>query len=82
MSRISEFRSVRIFDIALFDLILAIIGTIIVFFLINKMFRLSFSKRKIITAGVLLTIPIGIVFHYLFSINTTLNYKLGLSKSR
>ena len=66
---IKELRSWRINGIALFDVISSIIGMII------AADYIGISK----TNAALLAIPIGVLVHYIFGINTTLNYKLGLS---
>jgi hypothetical protein len=75
----SNLRSYRIFGIALFDLISSIIGLIIILLVARKYHFSSLQKKPFIVAGILLAIPLGIVFHIIFGINTTLNYKLGLS---
>ena len=66
---IKTLRSWRISGIALFDVIASIIGMIIIADYLN------ITK----TTAALSAIPIGIVVHYVFNTNTTLNYKLGLS---
>lgn len=72
-------RSHKIFGIAIFDLTLSVIGMIIIF---TAAWYFSFKNLelwKFILAAILLTIPVGIVFHIIFGVNTFLNYKLGLS---
>ena len=69
MSLIQTFREHRIGGISLFDLILAIIA-------MELLFRYYNYKKW---TGALYTIPIGILTHAIFGINTTLNYKLGIS---
>mgnify|MGYP001574255963 CR=1 FL=1 len=69
MSLLHTLRTPRVFDIALFDLILSIIGVEILFS------YFGYAKYT----GVFLTLPIAILFHYIFNINTELNYKLGIS---
>jgi len=66
---INDLRKPRIAGIALFDLILAIVGTALIFE--------YFGYTK--TQGALFAIPIGIVTHYILGIDTTLNYYLGIS---
>ena len=73
---IKYLRSFRIWGVALFDLISAFIGTIVVFVLLRKK---NIPVSHYVIAALVLTIPIGIVAHVLFRVNTTLNYKLGLS---
>ena len=70
MDLIKKLRSPRIFGIAIFDLLQAIIITAYLFEKYGYDYRL----------GALLSIPIGIIIHYVFNIKTTLNYYLGLSE--
>jgi hypothetical protein len=69
MSLIQTLRTPRIFDIALFDLILSIVA-------IEILFRYMWKVEYL---GAALAVPIGILIHALLGINTTLNYKLGIS---
>lgn len=70
MTTLSEIRSVRVFDLALFDLLLAFIGT-------EYVFRYLGASPYV---GIILAVFIGIIIHYWLNIPTTLNYKLGLSE--
>jgi hypothetical protein len=79
MSSISSLRSYRIFGIALFDLISAMIGLVIIFLIAKHYHFPNLSSIPFILAGILLAIPVGITFHIIFGTNTSLNYKLGLS---
>ena len=75
----NNLRQYKIFGLAAFDLILAILGMLVIF-LIAK--RVHFPKLPVwpfVAAAVLLTLPVAITFHILFGVNTALNYKLGLS---
>ena len=74
-----EIRKYRISGIALFDLILAFLGTIIIFLIVWKWKFPELNSWKFVIAAILLAIPIGIFFHVIFGINTTLNNRLGLS---
>lgn len=79
MVSISELRKPRIFGIAIFDLVSSIIGTIIIFVIAWRYHFREKSVLPFILAGILLSVPIGIVFHVIFGTNTTLNHRLGLS---
>ena len=70
MGIIKKLRDPRIIGIAIFDLLLAIIITSYIFYKLGYDYKL----------GALLSIPFGIIIHYLFGIETTLNYYLGISK--
>jgi hypothetical protein len=70
MSLIQTLRKPRIYGFALFDLLTSIIAT-------EFIFRQLGSDKWI---GASLAIPIGIIVHLFLGINTTLNYKLGLSE--
>ena len=72
-------RSYKIFGLSAFDLIASLIGMIIIFFIAYKIYFHNLDLWKFILAAVILTIPVGILFHVIFGVNTTLNYKLGLS---
>jgi hypothetical protein len=76
---IRQIRKYRIFGIALFDLVLSFIGTILLFLLLKKWHFYHLQTFPFVFAAIVLAIPIGIVFHLVFGINTTLNYYLGLS---
>ena len=70
MTLIKKLREPRIIGIAIFDLLLAIIITAYIFYKLGYDYKI----------GVLLSIPLGIIIHYLFGIDTTLNYYLGISE--
>ena len=76
-----KIRSVRIFGIALFDLSLAIVGTVALMLLFWYVHYRDLKWWPFVIAGILLAVPLGIFFHVAFGINTTLNHKLGLSRS-
>jgi hypothetical protein len=76
---LQSLRSHRIFGIALFDLLSSIVGMIILFIIFREIHFKNLSLYPFIVAGILLAVPIGIVFHVIFGTNTTLNYFLGLS---
>jgi hypothetical protein len=70
MSLIKKLREPRIIGIALFDLLLAIIITAYIFCKLGYDYKL----------GIILSVPIGIIIHYIFNIKTTLNYYLSISE--
>ena len=68
-------RSFRIFQIAMFDLVLAFLG-------LYYAFRWGFPQRPkhfYLSWTVLLVLPVSVLSHYLLSIHTMYNYYLGLS---
>lgn len=77
---IEKLRSYKIFDIAMFDLILGMVGLILLFIFSQQKWFPELDIKSFVLAAILLTIPLGIIFHVLFGIDTALNYKLGLSK--
>lgn len=79
MSFISNLRKYRIFGISWFDLITSMIGLIIIFLIAKHFHFKNLKSLNFIIAGILLAIPVGIVFHVIFGTNTSLNYNLGLS---
>lgn len=76
MSFITYIRSYRLFDIALFDLITAIIGLYLV---IKWTFPNRQSSFHWSWTAVLL-LPVSIISHLVFKTPTTLNFYLGLSE--
>lgn len=72
-------RSFRLFGIALFDLISAFLGMIIISLILRKFMFNSVSVEKTVLIAVLLTLPIGIVTHYVIGTKTTLNGYLNLN---
>ena len=67
---IQTLRQPRIFKLAIFDLLLAVVAMAFIFH------RLGYSPYT----GIALTIPVGIIVHYILGINTQLNYQLGISE--
>jgi hypothetical protein len=70
----------RLLGISITDLLIGMVAMIIVFLLAH---HFHFKEMKIwpfIVAAILLTIPVGIVFHIIFGVNTQINYVLKLSQ--
>jgi hypothetical protein len=76
---LKQLRSHRIFGIAIFDLVLSVIGMIVIFLIAKNAHFKQLKTWPFILAAILLAIPVGIVSHILVGTNTNLNYKLGLS---
>lgn len=76
---IATLRSYRIYGIALFDVIASVIGMLIIMYFVHDHYYPELPLTNFMITGIVLTIPIGIAFHLLFGVNTTLNYYLGLS---
>lgn len=68
-SLIKKLREPRVFDIAIFDLASAVIGTE----LIAR--YLGYPPYT----GALAAVPLGVAAHWAFNVDTELNYKLGIS---
>lgn len=79
MSTLQNLRKYKIFKISLFDLITAFIGMVLIALLLHRLFFRDKSVWLFVIIALLATIPLGILVHYIFHVNTTLNYKLGLS---
>jgi hypothetical protein len=78
---IKQLRSHRIFNISLFDVIMAWLGMYFFFVLYQKIKPIDYPD--IYDPGMKATmffIPISIISHAMFDIPTELNYKLGISK--
>lgn len=68
-------RSFRVFDIAVFDFVMAFIG---IYFLFKWWFP-QHPKSFHLSWTVLLVLPVSVLTHLLFSTHTMYNYYLGLS---
>lgn len=80
MVTLAQLRGPRIFGLAIFDLVSALIGMVIIFLVAKAYHFPHLDAGPFVWAAVLLTLPTGILFHVLFGVNTQLNYDLGLSK--
>ena len=76
---LKQLRSYRILNIAMFDVVTSIVFLAFIFIVAQRHYYPKLDWKKFIIAAVLLAIPIGIVFHILFGVNTQLNYIMGLS---
>jgi hypothetical protein len=76
---LQNFRSYKIFGLAIFDLSISFIFMIVIFMVAWRTHFKRLKWWKFLLAAILVTIPIGITFHVLFGVNTQLNYDLGLS---
>ena len=72
-------RSFRIYNIAMFDVIVSIIGLIIICLISRDRYWPRKDWKPFVGIAIFYAIPIGIVTHIIFGVNTQLNYKLGLS---
>lgn len=66
---------------AIFDLVTGVIGTVVLLLIAKAKHYPDLPATPFVVAGVLLTLPIAIFVHILFGVNTSLNYRLGLSKA-
>lgn len=82
MVSIDELRKFRIFGVSMFDFILGAVGLIIVFLIARAYHFPNLSVWPFVIAAIVLTIPVGIVFHVVFGTNTTLDSNLGLSYAK
>lgn len=76
---IQDLRKHKLFGLAIFDLVISLIFIIALFMISWKIHFKKLQWFKFVLAGILLTIPVGIVSHVLFGVDTQLNYNLGLS---
>lgn len=79
MGWIETLRKYRVWGIAVFDLVTALLGMTIIFYFAWKWHFRSLSKWPFLAAALLLTLPVGIFVHVIFGVNTTLNSYLRLS---
>lgn len=76
---LKQLRSYRILNIAMFDVVTSIVFLAFIFIVAQRHYYPKLNWKKFIISATLLAIPIGIVFHILFGVNTQLNYIMGLS---
>lgn len=76
---IKSLRSHKIFGLSIFDILLGMVGLVAVFLICWKVYFSNLNPCNFILAGIILTIPLGIIIHIFFGTDTTLNYNLGLS---
>ena len=84
---ITELRKAKIYiplpsgwvGLAIFDIVVSILGLVLIFIICWKIHFPKLNIINFIIAGILLAIPLGIIAHILFGVNTSLNYALGLS---
>ena len=72
-------KRVRLFGISIFDLLAGIIGMVVIFLLAHHYHFKDMNVWPFVIAAVLLTVPLGIIIHVIFGINTKINSILGLS---
>lgn len=72
-------RKYRIFNVAIFDLLLAITALMIIYLIAWKIHFPRLRPYIFVLAAILTVIPISIGVHIILGINTTINYQLGLS---
>ena len=72
-------KRLRLFGISIIDLLAGVIGMVIIFLLAHHYHFKDMNGWPFVIAAVLLTIPLGIIFHVIFGVNTKINSILGLS---
>lgn len=77
---LAKIRSYRIFGLAIFDLVSALLGTILIVLWAKKKHFPDLPVQPFLWTALIVTIPLGVVTHILFGTNTTLNYRLGVSR--
>jgi hypothetical protein len=76
---LTELRSYRVYGLALFDIVVSVLGTLLLIMCSKRRHYPNLPDRPFVILAVISTIPIGMVFHVLTGTNTTLNHRLGLS---
>ena len=80
MTNLKSLRSFRIYGLAVFDIVGGIFGIICFMLILRHFFFPTLSTKSLLIVSILITIPIGILSHVIFRVNTRLNYLLGLSE--
>lgn len=76
---LKQLRSHKIFGLAVFDLVTAFIGVIIIFLIFWRVHFKNLDWWKFVLAAIVVTIPLSVTYHIIWGVNTKLNYELGLS---
>jgi hypothetical protein len=71
-------RKYKIFGLAI---TLSMIGMILIFILARWKYFPNLKVYPFVVAGIILAIPLGIVIHIIFGVNTQLNYNFLLSQA-
>ena len=78
---IKQLRSHRIFNISMFDVIIAWIGLYFFFTMYQRLKPMDYPDvNDPAMKATIFLLPISIISHAMFNIPTELNYKLGISK--
>ena len=65
--------------ISIIDLGISLLAMLAIFTIAWRYYFRELALWKFIIAAIVLTIPLGIIFHVIFGVNTQINWKLGLS---
>ena len=68
-STITKLRSYRVFNIAMFDIVMSIIGIILIIAFSQKYYRGIYNWKYSIYAGTICAVPLGILIHFMMKIN-------------
>ena len=74
MSSLEKIRSVRLFGLAVFDVVTAYVGV----YLLAK-HGIGMGHERAVTFSWIFTFPLGVIVHWALGIDTKINRKLGLS---
>ena len=76
---LASLRKHKILGLAVFDLVSSLVGMVILFVLMQKWHFPKLKTSRFVIAALVLAIPLGVIVHVIFGVNTSLNQKLGLS---
>lgn len=77
MASLQCIRSFRIFNIALFDFVMAFLGL----YYLLRWLKPNRPRHYYLSWSILLVLPVSVVSHIAFDVPTTFNYYLGLSSA-
>lgn len=80
MVSLVKLRSVKFVGLAVFDLVSAFLGMMIAVLLAKRYHYPDLPMAPFVWAALVITLPVGVLIHILFGTNTTLNYRLGVSR--
>ena len=79
MITLQELRRPRVCGLVVFDTLLALIGLIVILTIAWKVHFSKLPYMNFVIVSFLILFPLAIFSHILVGVDTTLNYKLGLS---
>lgn len=78
---IDGLRSARVWDMAVFDLVVSFFGIVLIAEMIRRKWFPNEDRTRVAYMAAAATLPLAIATHWFLEIDTALNYKLGISNN-